>query len=142
MKKYDNAFSFRFWCLALLVLMASLFVLSTTGPIGAKHNRSSSLLILRNADGKTKGLRFELPYQERLMRAGVDAGLPVEELARTVLDAVVADALYVLPGFSDAVSRTFAEAVGHGRATGSNPYPRFMLARAAGGPDFTPDGIG
>ncbi|MFM8353753.1 MAG: SDR family NAD(P)-dependent oxidoreductase [Gammaproteobacteria bacterium] len=83
-----------------------------------------------------------LDQLERLMRAGVDAGLPVEELARTVLDAVVADALYVLPGFSDAASRTFAEAVGHGRATGSNPYPRFMPARSAGGAGFTPDGIG
>lgn len=66
MKKYGNAFSFRFWCLALLVLMASLFVLSMAGPTGAKHKQSSSLLILRNAEGKTKGLRFELPVYRQM----------------------------------------------------------------------------
>ena len=96
--------------------------------------------------GLVSGLRTRfsnprLDHLERLMRAGVDAGLPVEDLAREVLDAVEAGALYVLPGFADAASRAFAEAVGQGRATGRNPYPAVMPAAAASGPGFTPDGI-
>lgn len=91
---------------------------------------------------RTRFSNPRLDQLERLMRAGVDAGLPVEDLARQVLDAVEAGDLYVLPGFADATSRAFAEAVGRGRATGSNPYPAIMPAVAAGEPGFTSDGIG
>lgn len=89
--------------------------------------------------GLVPGLRTRfgnprLDQLERLMRAGVEAGLPVEDLAREVLDAVEAGALYVLPGFADAASREFAEAVGQGRATGRNPYPRRCRRRPVADP--------
>lgn len=63
---------------------------------------------------------------EALMRAGVDGGLPAEDLAEQVLEAVAARSLYVLPAFSDATNRDFATAVGVGRATGENPYPEIV----------------
>lgn len=63
---------------------------------------------------------------EALMRAGVDGGLPAEDLAEMVLDAVARGALYVLPAFSDETNRAFATAVGVGRATGENPYPAIV----------------
>ena len=63
---------------------------------------------------------------EALMRAGVDGGLPAEDLADMVLDAVARRSLYVLPAFSDETNRAFATAVGVGRATGENPYPEIL----------------
>ena len=63
---------------------------------------------------------------EALMRAGVDGGLPAEDLADMVLDAVARRSLYVLPAFSDETNRAFATAVGVGRATGENPYPEIV----------------
>ncbi len=63
---------------------------------------------------------------EALMRAGVEGGLPAEDLADMVLDAVAQRSLYVLPAFSDDANRAFATAVGVGRATGENPYPAIV----------------
>ena len=63
---------------------------------------------------------------ETLMSAGVSAGLPAEELAREVFDAVAKKDLYVLPAFTDETNQAFATAVGLGRATGQNPYPPIL----------------
>lgn len=60
---------------------------------------------------------------EATMRAGVDAGLPVAELAAQVFGAVEARDLYVLPNFTDAVSQAQAQAIAMGRATAHDPYP-------------------
>lgn len=65
---------------------------------------------------------------EAMMRAGVDGGLPAEHLAREVFAAIEADALYVLPAFSDEASQALTRAVGLGRSTGENPYPARVRA--------------
>ncbi|MCB1683337.1 MAG: SDR family NAD(P)-dependent oxidoreductase [Pseudomonadales bacterium] len=63
---------------------------------------------------------------EEMMRSGVKEGLPAEDLAAMVLDAVSAGKLYVLPAFTDEGSQAIAQAVGIGRATGNNPYPQIL----------------
>lgn len=63
---------------------------------------------------------------EALMRAGVDGGLPTEELARLVFEAIENDQLYVLPAFMDDASQAQAQAIALGRATASNPYPALL----------------
>jgi NAD(P)-dependent dehydrogenase (short-subunit alcohol dehydrogenase family) len=65
---------------------------------------------------------------EHLMRTGVNAGLPAEDLANMVFDAIAADELYVLPAFMDEGSQAMAQAIGLGRATGRNPYPPILAA--------------
>lgn len=60
---------------------------------------------------------------EARMREGVAEGLPAEELAQMVFEAIVADELYVLPAFTDEANRAVATATGLGRATGQNPFP-------------------
>lgn len=65
---------------------------------------------------------------EALMRAGVSGGLAAADLAEMVFGAIAADRLYVLPAFDDEGSRTFATALGTGRATGVNVYPPFVDA--------------
>ncbi len=63
---------------------------------------------------------------EALMRTGVDGGLPAADLANMVCDGVANNALYVLPAFNDEANRTFATAVGVGRAIGENAYPVYL----------------
>jgi len=61
---------------------------------------------------------------EAAMRAGVDGGLPADELADQVYQAIANGDLYVLPNFADAVSQGIAQAVAIGRATGENGYAK------------------
>jgi len=63
---------------------------------------------------------------EAMMRAGVEGGLPAEDLAALVFDAVAQDELYVLPAFMDEASQAQAQAIGLGRATATNPYPALL----------------
>ena len=65
---------------------------------------------------------------ETVMQAGVDAGLPADELAEIVFQAIERDDLYVLPAFMDEGNQAFAAAVAMGRATGQNNYPPFTEA--------------
>ena len=79
-----------------------------------------------NAEIAAREANPTLGALEALMRAGVDAGLPTEELARQVLDAVARNALYVLPAFMDEASQAQAQAIAMGRATANNPYPALL----------------
>lgn len=63
---------------------------------------------------------------EATMRAGVDAGLPREDLVAEVYDAVARGDLYVLPNFTDAGSQAQARAIALGRVGGTDPYPPFI----------------
>lgn len=75
------------------------------------------------------GARLDNPVLssiEQLMRTGVDAGLPAAALADQVFGAIEADALYVLPAFSDEASQGLATAIGVGRATGQSAYPEIL----------------
>lgn len=63
---------------------------------------------------------------EQLMRTGVKAGLPARELAEIVFSAISAGELYVLPAFMDEGSQAMAQAIGLGRATGTNAYPAIL----------------
>jgi NAD(P)-dependent dehydrogenase (short-subunit alcohol dehydrogenase family) len=63
---------------------------------------------------------------EQFMRDGVDTGLPADELADLVYNAIAKGDLYVLPNFSDEASQAVAQAIGQGRATGANAYPAIL----------------
>ncbi|MGE0621248.1 MAG: SDR family NAD(P)-dependent oxidoreductase [Pseudomonadales bacterium] len=63
---------------------------------------------------------------EHFMRSAVDSGMPAEALAERVYDAIRRQNLYVLPNFDDEGSSAVAQAIGIGRATGSNPYPAIL----------------
>jgi NAD(P)-dependent dehydrogenase (short-subunit alcohol dehydrogenase family) len=63
---------------------------------------------------------------ERLMREAVDAGLPADDLADMVYEAIVRGDLYVLPNFDDEASKSLAVGIGLGRASGENPYPAIL----------------
>jgi NAD(P)-dependent dehydrogenase (short-subunit alcohol dehydrogenase family) len=63
---------------------------------------------------------------EAAMRAGVDAGLPREELVEQVYRAVANRNLSVLPNFTDAASQAQARAIALGRATAVDPYPALI----------------
>lgn len=63
---------------------------------------------------------------EATMRAGVDAGLPREDLVTEVYGAVARGDLYVLPNFTDAGSQAQARAIALGRVGGTDPYPPFI----------------
>jgi short-subunit dehydrogenase len=63
---------------------------------------------------------------EQMMRSGVDAGLPADDLADMVYGAIANGDLYVLPNFTDEASQAGAQAIALGRATGTNPYPPIL----------------
>jgi NAD(P)-dependent dehydrogenase (short-subunit alcohol dehydrogenase family) len=68
---------------------------------------------------------------EQMMRQGVDAGLPADDLADMVYAAIAAGDLYVLPNFMDEGSQAIAQSIGMGRATGQNPYPPILAGLLA-----------
>lgn len=59
---------------------------------------------------------------EKVMTSGVEDGVPADELARTVFEAVEQNDLYVLPGLDSEEARSRMTAIGIGRATRENPY--------------------
>ena len=63
---------------------------------------------------------------EAFMREGVDKGLPADELADQVYETISKRGLYVLPNFDSVESRGMAQAIGNGRATGTNVYPEIL----------------
>lgn len=63
---------------------------------------------------------------EKLMRDGVDNGLPADDLADLVYEAISKRELYVLPAFMDEASQAIAQMIGAGRATGVNPYSAIL----------------
>lgn len=63
---------------------------------------------------------------EQHMREAVSSGLPADDLADLVYNAIANQDLYVLPNFSDEGSQAVAQAIGIGRATGCNAYPPIL----------------
>jgi NAD(P)-dependent dehydrogenase (short-subunit alcohol dehydrogenase family) len=63
---------------------------------------------------------------EHFMRDAVNNGLPADELADMVFNAIANQDLYVLPNFNDAASQAVAQAIGQSRATGMNAYPAIL----------------
>jgi len=73
------------------------------------------------------GARFQnrtVRAMEQMMRNHVESGkaMCADEVARQTFDAVAAGRLYVLPGHDGPVDVAKAQAIGNGRATGTNPY--------------------
>lgn len=73
--------------------------------------------------------RFENPTLkslEHFMRNAVANGLPADELADMVYQAIGNRDLYVLPNFNDEGSQASSQAIGLGRAMGNNAYPAIL----------------
>lgn len=87
-----------------------------------------------------KGERFRsrtVRVMEQMMRNHVAGGaMGPEEVARQVFDAIAEGRLYVLPGHDNPVDVGKAQAIGNGRATGTNPYGP-ILAGIMGSMDRT-----
>lgn len=65
---------------------------------------------------------------ENTMVRALDHAIAPEELARQVFAAIAAGQLYVLPNHDTPASQALAEAIAHGRATGTNPWPAIVAA--------------
>jgi short-subunit dehydrogenase len=63
---------------------------------------------------------------EQFMRDAVNNGLPADDLADMVFNAITNQDLYVLPNFNDEASSAIAQAIGQSRATGMNAYPAIL----------------
>ncbi len=78
-----------------------------------------------------EGARFQnrtVRAMEQMMRGHVESGtaMSADEVARQTFDAVAAGRLYVLPGHDGPADVAKAQAIGNGRATGTNPYPPIL----------------
>jgi NAD(P)-dependent dehydrogenase (short-subunit alcohol dehydrogenase family) len=80
-----------------------------------------------------QGTRFQnrtVRAMEQMMRNHVASGkaMGADEVARQTFDAVAAGRLYVLPGHDGEADVAKAQAIGNGRAAGSNAYPPIVEA--------------